>query len=150
MDRRAFHGASCAAIATVARATSAPEDIVFLPLRTPVVIPIDTVAPIWAAVPFKGRFTKSDGNDSLVPGLAVRTPRGVTAVCTYCPHELCAIRLDGHNLRCPCHFSLFDPERDGAWISGPALRRTYQFRFEVDGTNLVVTDVEAALERRLL
>ena len=150
MDRRTFLGASCAAIASVAHSASASDDIAFMPLKTPVVIPIASVAQVWTPVPFKGRFTKSDGNDSLVPGLAVRTPKGVTAICTYCPHELCVIRLDGQTLRCPCHFSLFDPERDGEWISGPALRRTYQFRFEVDSSNLVVTDVEAALERRLL
>ena len=150
MDRRAFLSSSCAAIASVAHATSAADDIAFLPLKTPVVIPIDSVAQVWTPVLFKGRFTKSDGSDSFVPGLTVRTPNGVTAVCTYCPHELCVIHLDGQNLRCPCHFSLFDPERDGAWISGPALRRTYRFRFEVGGANLVVTDVEAALERRLL
>jgi Rieske Fe-S protein len=60
------------------------------------------------------------------------------------------IKLDGRNLRCPCHFSLFDPQRDGAWISGPALRRTYRFRYEVRGNDLVVTNIEADLERRLL
>ena len=150
MDRRAFLGAGCAVIASVARAAPASEDVAFLPLKTHVVIPIASVAQVWAPALFKARFTKSDGTDSIVPGLAVRTPKAVTAVCTYCPHELCVIRLDGQTLRCPCHFSLFDPEREGSWISGPALRRTYRFRFNVFDTNILVTDIEAALERRLI
>lgn len=150
MDRRAFLGSSCCAIATVGYVASAFGEVAFLPLKTPIHIPLDAVARAWAPALFKARFTKSDGNDAIVPGLAVRTSKGVTAVCTYCPHELCVIGLDGERLRCPCHFSLFDPQRDGAWISGPALRSTYQFRYEVHTSDLVVTDVEADLERRLL
>lgn len=150
MDRRAFLGCSCAVIASVAHPTSVWGEVEFLSLKAPVEIPLDTLVEEWAPVLFKARFTKSDGNDSVIPGLAVRTPAGAMAICTYCPHELCVIKLDGQSLRCPCHFSLFDPQRDGAWISGPALRRTYRFRYATRESDLVVTDIEADLERRLL
>ena len=151
LDRRAFLGGSCFVIASVAHSTSASGAGEFLPLKAPVEIPLDAaLAQDWSSVLFKARFTKSDGNDSVIPGLAVRTPAGAMAICTYCPHELCVIKLDGQHLRCPCHFSLFDPQRDGAWISGPALRRTYRLRYEIRASDLIVTDVEADLERRLL
>ena len=150
MDRRRFLAGSCAAFAVTARAVPAKCDTTFLPLKTPVQIPLDAVAQSWAPVSFKARFTKSDGLDSVVPGLALRTPAGVAAICTYCPHELCVIKLDQLQLRCPCHFSLFDPQRDGAWISGPAQRRTFQFQYDARDRDLLITGVEADLERRLL
>lgn len=150
MDRRAFLGGGCAVIASVTHPTSAWGEVEFLPLKAPVKIALESLTQEWVPVLFKARFTKSDGNDSVIPGLAVRTPAGAMAICTYCPHELCIIKLDGQNLRCPCHFSLFDPQRDGAWISGPALRRAYRFRYEARQSDLVVTDIEADLERRLL
>jgi len=150
LDRRAFLAGGCAVIANGAHSAAASADGEFLTLKTPVEIPLNSLAQGWLPVPFKARFTKSDGNDSVIPGLAVLTPAGAKAICTYCPHELCVIKLDGQNLRCPCHFSLFDPQRDGAWISGPALRRTYRLRYEVRASDLVVTGVEADLERRLL
>ena len=148
MDRRAFLCAGCAVIAGGTHA--ALGETRFLPLTAPVEISLDALGHDWTPALFKARFTKSDGNDSLIPGLAVRTPAGVVAVCTYCPHELCVVKLDGQNLRCPCHFSVFDPQREGAWISGPALRATYRLRYEIRASSLVVTDVEADLERRLL
>jgi len=150
VDRREFLGAGCAMIAGAARSTPALGQIEYLSLKAPVAIPLTALAQEWTSVPFKARFAKSDGNDSVIPGLAVRTPAGVMAICTYCPHELCVIKLDGENLRCPCHFSLFDPQRGGAWISGPALRSTYRLRYELQASDLVVTGVEADLEGRLL
>lgn len=150
LDRREFLGASCAVAAGAVHSTPALGETTFLPLKTPVTIPLTAITQEWAPVLFKARFTKSDGNDSTIPGLAVQTPSGAMAICTYCPHELCVIKLDGEKLRCPCHFSLFDPLRDGAWISGPALRRTYRLKYERRTSDLMVTDIEADLERRLL
>ena len=150
MDRRAFLAGGCAVIANGAQPAAASDEVDFLPLKAPVDIPFNALAQDWVPVTFKARFTKSDGSDSVIPGLAVRTPVGAKAICAYCPHELCIIKLDGQTLRCPCHFSLFDPLRDGAWISGPALRRTYRLRYESHASDLVVTGVEADLERRLL
>lgn len=150
MDRRALLGFGCAVWADGALAAQPPARARFLPLKTPVEIPLNSLLETWAPVPFKARFTRSDGADSVVPGIAVRTPGAVRAFCAYCPHELCLIKLsDAHELRCPCHFSLFDPQRDGAWISGPALRRTYRFKYGVRGDDLEVTGIEADLERRL-
>ena len=150
IDRRALIGCAGAALGPRALAQPSPS-VRFLPLKTPVTIPLATLGEKWASTAFKARFTKSDGADSVVPGIAMKTPAGVKAFCAYCPHELCVIKLnDEHKLRCPCHFSLFDPERDGAYIAGPALRRTFEFRYSVAGADLTVTGVEADLERRLL
>src|SRR4029077_3604107 len=104
----------CAVIANRTHAAVSAEGE-FLTLKTPVDIPLNALAQEWSPVLFKARFTQSDGNDSVVPGLAVRSPAGAKAMCAYCPHELCVIKLDGQNLRCLCHFSLFDPQHDGAW-----------------------------------
>jgi nitrite reductase/ring-hydroxylating ferredoxin subunit len=151
MDRRGLLACGCALLADTALAAPHMPPPSFLPLKFQARISLASLRKTWDAVPFKARFTKSNGADSVVPGLAVRTPAGVEAFCAYCPHELCLIKLDdAHQLRCPCHFSLFDPLRAGAWISGPATRRTYQFEHAVRGDELVITGIEADLERRLL
>jgi Rieske Fe-S protein len=151
MERRALLGGAAASLAAAASGGGASPATRFLTLQTPVVTPLSQLDTVWAPVPFKARFTKSNGEDSVVPGIAVRTPERVEAFCAYCPHELCVIKLtDDHQLRCPCHFSLFDPLKDGAWISGPAMRRTYRFDYRVKGPDLVIAGIEADLERRLL
>lgn len=151
MERRALIAGAAATFTVAATGAAAAPSPRFLPLQTPVVTPISQLETVWAGVPFRARFTKSNGEDSVVPGIAVRTPRRIEAFCAYCPHELCVIRLtDDHQLRCPCHFSLFDPLKHGAWIAGPALRRTYRFDYRVKGADLLVTGIEADLERRLL
>lgn len=151
MHRRALLGLACAACAETALARQPSAPVRFLPLKTPVVVPLAALGTAWASVRFKARFTRSDGADSLVPGMAVATPQGPKAFCAYCPHELCVINLnDQHLLRCPCHFSLFDPERDGAWISGPAMRRTYPFEYAAGPADLTVTGIDADLEKRLM
>ena len=151
MHRRALLGLACAACAETALARQPSDPVRFLPLKTPVVIPLSALGAAWTTVRFKARFTRSDGANSVVPGIAVGAPQGPKAFCAYCPHELCVINLnDEHLLRCPCHFSLFDPMRGGAWISGPAMRRTYRFDYRLKGPDLVITGIEADLERRLL
>jgi Rieske Fe-S protein len=151
MERRALLGGAAATLAAAATGAGASPSTRFLNLQTPVVTPVSQLQTVWAAVPFKARFTKSNGEDSVLPGIAVRTPRKIKAFCLYCPHELCVIKFtDDHQLRCPCHFSLFDPLKDGAWISGPAMRRTYRFDYHVKGPDLVINGIEADLERRLL
>lgn len=151
MERRALLSGAAATLATAASGASASSSPRFLTLQAPVTIPVSQLDTVWAPVSFKARFTKSNGEDSVAPGIAVRTPRRVEAFCAYCPHELCVIKLtDDHQLRCPCHFSLFDPLKDGAWIAGPAMRRTYRFDYRLKGSDLVITGIEADLERRLL
>jgi Rieske Fe-S protein len=151
MERRAMLGGAVAALAAAVSGADASGSARFLTLQTPVMTPVSQLDSVWVPVPFKARFTKSNGEDSVVPGIAVRTPRRIEAFCAYCPHELCVIKLtDDHQLRCPCHFSLFDPLKDGAWIAGPAMRRTYRFDYRVKGPDLVITGIEADLERRLL
>ena len=151
MERRALIGGAAATFAAAATGADAAPSPRFVPLQTPVVTPISQLETVWAGVPIRARFTKSNGEDSVIPGIAVRTPRRIEAFCAYCPHELCVIRLtEDHQLRCPCHFSLFDPLKHGAWIAGPAMRRTYRFDYRVKGADLLVTGIEADLERRLL
>ena len=48
-------------------------------------------------------------------------------------------------MACPCHLSIYDPaDRDvpGRVLSGPAPRAPRTFLFRIDGTSIVVTDVE--------
>ena len=46
---------------------------------------------------------------------------------------------------CPCHLSIYDPadkQQPGRVLSGPAPRPPRTFLFEIQGENIVVTDVE--------
>lgn len=145
--RTALAGAGAAVLASPARG-AAPA---FTPLKSAVRLPLAALASPWSSVTFRARFTKSNGEDSLAPGIAVRTPSGLRAWCAYCPHELCVLKLeDSHRLRCPCHFSMFDPAAGGAWISGPAPRGAWRFAAHEEGGDLVVTAIEAEVERRLM
>lgn len=48
-------------------------------------------------------------------------------------------------MACPCHLSIYDPadrQMPGRVVSGPAPRPPRTFLFEVQGENIVVTDVE--------
>ena len=83
-----------------------------------------------------------------VPAVALRLPEPVSggvsvagqhyaAFSRVCTHQGCIValnrnleaiavafnyRTDSPALACPCHFSVFDPERAGAAVSGPAVR----------------------------
>ncbi len=49
-------------------------------------------------------------------------------------------------MACPCHLSIYDPADDampGRVLSGPAPRPPRTFLYQIQGQNIVVTDVEA-------
>jgi Rieske Fe-S protein len=97
-----------------------------------------------------------------LPGIAVRLPAsaggGVYAVCRICPHEGCSIGyetdyetvggiigkdLDHPVFFCRCHFSTFDPARDGSVLYGPSPRPPWRFELREDGGDLLVTGAES-------
>jgi len=142
-------GVALAVGADAARAGSALD--AFVPLESVVRVPLDSLAEPWRPVSFTAQFTKSNGLDASVPGLALRIPSGVVAFCAYCPHEFCRIDLNANarELQCPCHGGRFDPQRGGARLSGPPPRSTYRFKYSLSRKDLVIVGIEAELERRL-
>lgn len=52
-------------------------------------------------------------------------------------------RSDGPQLVCRCHLSVFDPERAGRAVAGPAVEPLPRVRLRVDGDRLVATGIEA-------
>ncbi len=96
-----------------------------------------------------------------LPGIAVRLPQsaggGLCAVCRICPHEGCSFGyetdfatvggiigkdLDHPVFFCRCHFSTFDPARDGTVLYGPSPRPPWRFEVREDGGELLVTGAE--------
>lgn len=86
------------------------------------------------------------------PGGAVLA--GYSRVCTHqgClvnlardPEALAALfnhRMEHPALACACHFSVFDPLRSGAAVSGPARQPLPRVRLELDGDVVVATGLE--------
>jgi menaquinol-cytochrome c reductase iron-sulfur subunit len=62
----------------------------------------------------------------------VRTPSGIRAFTTTCPHLGCSVDFDEHanEFRCPCHTSSFAVSGDR--ISGPAKRGLDPLETQVD------------------
>ena len=124
------------------------------PLRAAPDKPVVTVAELmapWSAVKFI--MPDVDGDDQ--PSIVIRLPGGgFYASSLICPHNKCeimfvsdpAIARDSFDLdvsapvlACPCHFSAFDPARDGKVIAGPAPNPPLQFKVEVrDGAVFVI------------
>ncbi len=146
-----------------AQLTSPP---VYSPLTLPVQVPLESVTMPWRPVPFTAEGVSSAAADSpgrriVIKGVLYRKAPGddasqLSAVCVTCPHELCPVDLVTDPVRlakmnvpgasrpifeCGCHFSKFDAETDGAWISGVAYRGLFRFRLgrvvtgnvEIDG-----------------
>jgi Rieske Fe-S protein len=68
--------------------------------------------------------------------------KDVVAFSPQCPHLGCAYHWDERNKEflCPCHTSTFAP--DGRVLSGPAPRPLDRLKVKVEGTKLLVGDVE--------
>ncbi len=93
-----------------------------------------------------------------IPGFAVKLPSGDFAVYSrVCPHLGCVFnfvlnpddvakgynfRPDGPVFACPCHLSVFDIQKEGKVVSGPAPRPPRKFVYKVENNKLVVTDLE--------
>ena len=163
MFRRTFLGYGLMLVGGGRRAwaqiTSAPPR--YAPLTRPVRIPLDSVTIPWRPVSFTGEAVTSPaaetpGRRVLIKGVLYRKAIGdgssdLGALCVTCPHEQCPIDLVTDPARlakmsvpepkhplfeCGCHFSKFDAQEDGAWVSGVAYRGLFRFRVSAvsDGT----------------
>lgn len=137
-------------------------------LLEPVHIPRSELADGSKIVEFEAWF-RLDGANRLVGGLLLdldgiaglgARESALVAFVTNCPHEACKVLLerhpeavvdrlgtdievpDGPILFCPCHFSIFDPSRDGSRLAGPAYRGLYRFVLEEHRSSIVVSRVE--------
>jgi Rieske Fe-S protein len=154
MIRRAFIGSGLMLVGFGRRigawAQLAEASLRYFPLSRPVRIPLDTVAVPWQLALFTAEAmapatATTASRRVLISGVLFR--KGVSeqlcALCLTCPHELCKVDLitepdrlarmtDGtptHPLfECGCHSSVFDPQEDGARVSGETPRGLYRFR----------------------
>ncbi len=105
--------------------------------------------------------TRSNNSDCIETTNSSKQHR-YAAFVTHCPHESCRVQLktdpidhpdliaSGHCIAgplflCPCHFSVFNPLREGEKLSGPAHRGLYRFNLNVQGDTITITHVEAAV-----
>lgn len=130
----------------------------YAPLSRSIRIPLDAVATPWQPVAFTAEAMSpatatAASRRVLISGVLFRRgTRGaeapgsvdeLSALCLTCPHEQCKVDLitdsdrlarmtDGattHPLfECGCHSSVFDPQEDGARVSGETPRGLYRFR----------------------
>lgn len=131
-------------------------------LREVITLPAAVVSQPWQTAGFNAFLEDPDEPeiDKMLKGILVRTDRDLQAYCIYCPHEVCMVafrkdtstlkleqpRVETHPLMvCPCHFSAFDPLRDGANISGPAGRGLYRFRVHENENTIFITSVERSV-----
>ncbi len=142
-------------------ATQEPE---FEPVDPVVVAELEQFPQVWSEATFE---LPSRG----VPAIAIRTPEpiggGITvapdfhliAFSRICTHLGCLVSLnrdteavafafnyrsDSPSLTCPCHLSVFSPERRGQAVSGPAVDPLPRVQLRVEGTQLLAVGVETA------
>jgi arsenite oxidase small subunit len=105
----------------------------------------------WSAV----KFTLPDVDGDPLPCIVIRLPGGGWyASSLICPHNKCEIiymsdpasardtfDVDVRTpvLACPCHFSVFDPPRQGQVIKGPAPNPPLQLKVDVRDNNVFVS-----------
>lgn len=128
--------------------------------------PVVPVAPLSA---FDADWVERDFVYESIPALAVRLPGPIpgglevdgvhlAAFSRICTHLGCVVslnrdaeaiafafnyRADGPQLVCRCHLSVFDPERAGRAVAGPAVEPLPRLRLRVDDGRLVATGIEA-------
>lgn len=128
--------------------------------------PVVPVAPLSA---FDADWVERDFVYESIPALAVRLPGPIpggleldgvhlAAFSRICTHLGCVVslnrdaeaiafafnyRADGPQLVCRCHLSVFDPERAGRAVAGPAVEPLPRLRLRVEGGRLVATGIEA-------
>ncbi len=121
---------------------------------------LDRFANVWDAVTFQYEGT---------PAVAVRIPEPVAGSVTVmdgvhvaafsriCTHLGCVVtlnrdvaaiafafnyRADGPQLVCRCHLSVFDPERAGRAMAGPAVDPLPRLRLRIRGDTLIASGIE--------
>ena len=142
-----------------------------LPLREPVVVSRAELRRGGGSASFEAWF-ELGGRDRLVGGLLLDLDRmlpsrpadepSLAAYVSNCPHEACHVRLesdpgilaraangasvpDGPVLFCPCHFSMFDLNKDGSRFAGPAYRGLYRFVLSERGGSIIIDRLEGAV-----
>ena len=138
----------------------------YQPLASPAIVPLDAGDLPLRPVPFVARAVTSSSSPN--PGQAVRLdgmvfrtpatgnePGHLSAVCLTCPHDHCPVdfvtdprliaEMSGGKIahpifQCACHFSVFDPAKDGELVSGPAPRGLYRFSLTPTGPRTVRID----------
>ena len=95
--------------------------------------------------------------EPLTGGLTTAAGTNLIAYSRICTHQGCPIQLsrdteavafaynyrsDSPSLVCPCHLSVFAPDRHGEAVSGPAMRALPRIRLELDGDSVIATGVE--------
>lgn len=126
--------------------------------RVPVA-PLDAFTEPWHEEPFTYRDT---------PAIALRLPGPIpggldvegmhlAAFSRICTHQRCLVslnrdaeaiafafnyRAEGPQLVCRCHLSVFDPERAGRAVAGPAVLPLARLRLEQEEASLIATGRE--------
>jgi arsenite oxidase small subunit len=79
---------------------------------------------------------------SAVPS-GVGPDRDIVAYSTLCTHQGCPVSYDTHarTFKCPCHYSMFDPEKSGQMVCGQATENLPQIVLEYNAHNDTVTAV---------
>jgi len=141
---------------------SASEEPRFEPVDPVQVAQLDQFPEVWSEATF---VLPASG----VPAIAIRTPHpvaggisisdnfhlvGFSRICT---HLGCTVSLnrdteavafafnyrsDTPSLTCPCHLSVFDPERQGQAVSGPAVDPLPRVELQVEGSYLLAVGIE--------
>lgn len=162
--RRQAWARAVVAPAAPAQAQNGDAAIRYAPLTRPVRIPLDVVAAPWHPSPFVAEArapatSNEPGRRVLITGMLFRTDAGkLSALCLTCPHEQCQVdlvtdskrlvRMTGRQpvqplFECACHFSVFDPAREGAKVSGETPRGLYRFRVtDIVGGVAEINEVE--------
>ena len=87
--------------------------------------------PVGSNMPFQS----ANGTSAIL----FRTNSGVFAYSRICTHQGCAVGYDENRtlLICPCHCAQFDPNNDGAAISGPTKIALPKIRVDIRGVDIV-------------
>jgi thiosulfate dehydrogenase (quinone) large subunit len=87
--------------------------------------------PVGSNMPFQS----SSGTSAIL----FRTRTGVFAYSRLCTHQGCAVSYDANRalLICPCHGAQFDPNSDGAAISGPTKIALPKIKVAIRGLDII-------------
>ena len=126
--------------------------------------PLTSFAAAWDAI----EFTLTLSSAASLPAVAIRLPGSIpggldigdvhlAAFSRVCTHQHCVAQLntdvaainfgfnygtDSPAITCPCHLSVFDPQRSGQAVSGPAIEPLPRVRLELTGDAVLATGVE--------
>ncbi|WP_432495846.1 Rieske (2Fe-2S) protein [Kineococcus gypseus] len=91
-----------------------------------------------SAVPVGSAVVLEDGSG--VPVVVAQPEAGrVVAFGARCPHQGCAVVVEGAELSCPCHYSRFE-SATGALLEGPATEGLTPYPVVVSGQDVLASD----------